>query len=165
MEPCTKPPRYGPFPGRATQLAPKTDRGMLLVVVRLTNAGRILAGSLVAYIVFDVLLTPPAHLETRDPSRVTGLGIATLALLFAGLALSIVALVLMFRKSALWPMFAIVAGVLYFPAPLAELTGYFSSLRPPNAIAWIELVQTVVAVVVIGVGIWVRQQAMEATNK
>jgi hypothetical protein len=138
---------------------------MLFLDVRLANAERILAGSLVAYIVFDILLTPPAHLETRDPSRVTGLGIATLALLFIGLALSIVALVLLFRKSKLSPMFAIAAGVLYFPAPLAELTGHFSSLRPPTAIASIELVQTVVAVVVIGVGFWVHRKATGATNR
>jgi hypothetical protein len=63
-----------------------------------TNA-RILAITLGAYVVCDILLTPPAHLETRDPAKVTGLGIATLALLFLGLALAVVAIVLLFRRS------------------------------------------------------------------
>jgi hypothetical protein len=52
---------------------------MLFIGVRLAIAERILAGALVTYIACDILLTPPAHLETRDPSHV---GIATLALLF-----------------------------------------------------------------------------------
>jgi hypothetical protein len=128
----------------------------VFIAVRLANAERILAVSLVAYFVCDILLTPPAHIETRDPSRVTTLGIATLALLFIGLAFGVIAFILLFRGSRLSPMAAIVAGLLYFPAPLAELTGHFSSLRPPTAIAWIELAQTVVAVIVIAVGFWIR---------
>jgi LPXTG-motif cell wall-anchored protein len=123
--------------------------------VKLSNSERILAVALVAYIVFDILLTPPAHLETRDPALVTGLGIGTLVLLFIGLALSVVALVLLFRRSRRTSMVAIVGALLYFPAPLIELTGHFSSLRPPAAIAWIELIQAVVAVIVIGAGFWV----------
>lgn len=133
--------------------------------MRLANGRRILAGTLVAYIVCDVLLTPPAHLETRDPSHVTIVGIAALVLLFVGLALSVVALVLIFRGSRRSPVLAIVAALLYFPAPLTELTGHFSSLRPPTAIATLEFVQAVVALVVIGVGLWaLRGVSTEATN-
>jgi hypothetical protein len=58
------------------------------------------------------------------------------------------------RGSRRSPMIAISAAVLYFPAALAELTGHFSSLRPPTAIAWLELVQAVVAVLVIGLNTW-----------
>ncbi len=133
--------------------------------MRLANAKRILAGTLVAYIICDVLLTPPAHLETRDPSHVTIVGIAALVLLFVGLALSVVALVLIFRGSRRSPVVAIVAALLYFPAPLTELTGHFSSLRPPTAIATLELVQAVVALVAIGAGLWtLRGISTEAPN-
>jgi hypothetical protein len=133
--------------------------------VRLANAQRVLGGTLGAYIVCDLLLTPPAHLETRDPARVTIVGIAALALLFVGLALSVVALVLLFRRSRRSPTVAIIAALLYFPAPLTELTGHFSSLRPPAAIAALELAQTVVAFVVIVVGSWIlRRVAAEAPS-
>ncbi len=109
-----------------------------------------LAAALVAYIVCDVLLTPPAHLETRDPALVTAFGIATLVLLFIGLALSVVALVLIYRRWSRAPTVAIVAAI---PAPLTELTGHFSSLRAPAAIAALEVLQAIVAVIVIVVGL------------
>jgi hypothetical protein len=122
--------------------------------MRLTNASRALVIVLVAYVVLDILLTPVARIETRPVSHVTGLGFVTLGLLFAGLALSIVSLVLVFRGSRRAALVAIIAAVLFFPAPLAELTGNFSSLRPPTGIAWIEVAQTVVAVIAAGIGIW-----------
>lgn len=119
---------------------------------------RILAASLVAYVVCDILLTPPARLETRNPAYVTGVGIAALALLFVGLALAVIALVLLFRRSRQASRVAITAALLYFPAPLTEVTGHFSSLRPPTAIALLELIQAVIALVVVGVGIWAGRQ-------
>jgi len=122
--------------------------------VKLSNAERILALTLVVYIVCDVLLTPPVRLETRNPALVTGLGVATLVLLFIGLALSVVALVLLIRGSGRAPIFAIVGAVLYFPAPLAEVTGQFSSLKPPVAIASLELIQAVVAIIIVAVCLW-----------
>jgi hypothetical protein len=122
--------------------------------MRLTNASRALVIVLVAYVVLDILLTPVARIETRPVSHVTGLGFVTLGLLFAGLALSIVSLVLVFRGSRRAALVAIIAAVLFFPAPLAELTGNFSGLRPPTGIAWIEVAQTVVAVIAAGIGIW-----------
>jgi hypothetical protein len=122
--------------------------------MKLSIAARVLAVALAAYIVCDILLTPPAGLETRDPAKVTGLGYAVLGLLFVGLALSIVALVLLFRRSRRAPMLAIVAAVLYLPAFLAEQAGLFSALRPPIAIQRVEWVQAVVAVVAIGLGFW-----------
>jgi len=39
--------------------------------VKLEKADWILAVTLVAYIICDVLLTPPAGLETRNPARVS----------------------------------------------------------------------------------------------
>lgn len=120
--------------------------------MKFSNAQRRLAAALIVYVVADILLTPPAGLETRNPALVTPVGIAALALLFLGLALSVVALVLLFRRSSRAPIAAIVAGVLFLPAPLTEVTGHFSSLRPPVAIAAIEVVQTAVAVIVAVIG-------------
>jgi hypothetical protein len=122
--------------------------------LKLSTPARVLAVTLAAYIVCDVLLTPPAGLETRPVSHVTGLGFAVLGLLFVGLALAIVSLVLLFRQSHRAPSVAIVAAVLYFPAVLAEQTGNFSSIHAPAAIETVELIQAVVALIVIGVGIW-----------
>lgn len=130
-----------------------------------SGAEIILAVSLAAYVVCDVLLTPPAHLETRDPALVTTLGVATLVLLFIGLALSVIALVLLLRRSSRAPLVAIIGAVLYFPAPLTELTGRFSSLRPPAAIAAIEVVQAIIAVIVIVVGLWaLRTESKRSAN-
>jgi len=90
--------------------------------MRLSNAARIVSVALAAYIVCDVLLTPPAGLETRDPAKVS-LGFAVLGLLFVGLALAVVALVLLFQRSRRAPVVAIVAAILYLPAFVAEQAG------------------------------------------
>ena len=127
--------------------------------MKLTNAARILAVALAAYIVCDILLTPPAGLETRDPAKVTGLGYAALGLLFIGLALGIVALVLLFRRSRRALAVAIAAGVLYLPAFLSEQAGRFSALRPPAAIQAVEWVQAIIAVIVIVLAFWLLRSA------
>ncbi|HEV2415511.1 MAG TPA: hypothetical protein VGX27_11930 [Candidatus Dormibacteraeota bacterium] len=114
---------------------------------------RSLAIILLAYVVCDVLLTPPVHLETRDPAKVTAIGIAGLALLFVGLALSIVALVLLLRGSKRSPVVAIIGAALYVPAFLSEQTGHFSSLRAPAAIEFVEWVQFVVVIIAIGLSL------------
>ena len=122
--------------------------------MRLSNPAKVLAVTLAAYVVCDVLLTPPAGLETRPVSHVTGLGFVVLGLLFVGLALAIVSLVLLFRRSRRAPTIAIVAAVLYFPAVLAEQTGNFSSVHAPAAIETVELIQAAVALALIGLGTW-----------
>lgn len=132
--------------------------------MRRSNQEWILAAALVGYIVCDLLLTPPAHLETRNPAYVTALGIGALVLLFVGLALAIVALILVFRRSRQAPRTAIVAALLYIPAPLTELSGHFSSLRPPAAIAWLELVQAVIALTIIAVSIRVIRGASSTAS-
>jgi hypothetical protein len=43
--------------------------------MKLSTEERILAVTLVAYMVCDVLLTPPAGLETRNPADVTLVGV------------------------------------------------------------------------------------------
>jgi hypothetical protein len=122
--------------------------------VRWARAGLLLAIILITYIVMDFFLTPLGGFETRDPAKVHPVGLAGLALLFLGLLLSIIALVLLFRRSGRAPMFSIVAAVLYYPAFLTERTGTFSSLPPPTAIERLELVQAIVAAIAIGVGVW-----------
>jgi hypothetical protein len=110
--------------------------------------------------VCDVLLTPIAGIETRPVARVTALGFVVLALLFVGLALAILALVLLIRRSPRSPIFAIVAAVLYLPAFLAEQTGHFSGVAPPLGIERIEFVQAIVAVIAVGLGLWVLRSGI-----
>ena len=120
--------------------------------LRFSNAEKSLVVALGAYIILDVLLTPPVGIETRDPTKVTGIGIAGLVLLFIGLGLSIAAIVMLFRRSKRSPSVAMVAAVLFFPAFLSEQTGNFSALAPPTGIEVIEWVQALVVVVTIGLG-------------
>jgi hypothetical protein len=103
--------------------------------MKLSSAARILSVALAAYIDWDVLLTPPAGLETRDPAKVTGLGIAVLGLLFVGLALGIVALALLFQRSP----------------------------RAPIAIERVEWGQAVVAIVVVSLSFWLLRSGTPRT--
>ena len=128
--------------------------------MKLSNPAKVLAVTLAAYVVCDVLLTPPAGLETRPVSHVTSIGFTVLGLLFVGLALAIVSLVLLFRRSRGAPTIAIVAAVLYFPAVLAEQTGNFSNIAAPAAIETVELIQAAVSLIVVGAGVW----ALRATT-
>ena len=123
-----------------------------------SGRSRILLVLLVIYILSDILLTPLGGLETRPPAQVTTLGLATLGLLFAGLALGVVSLVLLFYKPRRSPIFAMVAGILYLPAFITEQAGYFSSLRPPIAIETLEIVQTLVSIAMILVALSVYRQ-------
>ena len=129
--------------------------------MKLSTPEKVLAVTLVVYIVLDILLTPLARLETRSASDITSLGLATLGLIFVGLALAILSLVLLFRRSRRTAMVTIVAAVLCFPAALADLTGNFSSVRQPAAIELIELVQVVVALILVGAGIWVLRRPVQ----
>jgi hypothetical protein len=57
----------------------------------------------------------------------------------------------------------VIAAVLYFPAPITEWSGNFSKLSPPAAIATIEVIQALIAVLVIVVAIWANR-ARSATT-
>ncbi len=109
---------------------------------------------LAVYVVFDILLTPVGQLETRPVADVKVLGFVTLGLLFVGLALAVISLVLLFRSSPRAAMVAVAAGVLFFPAAIADQTGLFSSLQPPTGIARLELAQAVVALIAVGLALW-----------
>lgn len=132
--------------------------------MKLSIGARILAATLAVYIVGDFLLTPAAGLETRNVAKVTGIGFTVLGVLFLGLALAIVAIVLLFRRSVRAPVVAIVAAVLYLPAFLAEQAGLFSALRAPIAIERVEWVQAVIAVIAIGLGFWVLRPGTARTT-
>jgi hypothetical protein len=123
--------------------------------MKLSSPRSILGVTLAAYIVCGVLLTPVAGFETRDPAKVTTLGIATLVLFFVGLALSVIALVALVRGSARSSMFAIAGVVLYVPVFHAEETGQFSSLTSSTGIARIEILEAVIAVIALAVSFWV----------
>jgi hypothetical protein len=123
-----------------------------------SGRSRILLLLLVIYAISDILLTPLGGLETRNPANVTTLGLVTLGLLFTGLTLGIVSLVLLFYKPRGSPILAIIAGILYFPAFLAEQAGYFSSLRPPIAIETLEIIQALVSIVMILMALSVHRQ-------
>ncbi len=110
---------------------------------------KILAIGFVLYIVLDVLLTPVGGLETRPASDVTTIGFISLGLLFVGLALFVVSLALLSYRPRRVPILAVIGGILYFPAFLTDQTGVFSTLRPPAGIAALELVQALVAIVII----------------
>lgn len=133
--------------------------------MKLSNAAKILAADLALYVVLGILLTPAGQLETRSATKVTVLGIVTLAVFFVGLLGAIFALVFLFRRSRRAPLLAVVAGVLYFPVMLADQTGHFSSLRPPAAIAGVEWVQAIVALALIGVGGWLTRGNVGATAR
>jgi hypothetical protein len=134
-------------------------------MMKLSDRARILATVLVVYVVCDILLTPLGGLETRPSANVTTVGFATVSLLFVGLALSIASLVLLFYKPRRAPILAILAAILYFPAFLADQAGYFSTLRPPGAIASLEILQALVAIAAIVVSLSMRAEKSATNSK
>jgi hypothetical protein len=123
-----------------------------------SGRSRILLVLLVIYIISDFLLTPLGGLETRNPANVTTLGLATLGLLFTGLALGVVSLVLLFYRPHRSPILAVIAGILFLPAFLTEQAGYFSSSRPPITIESLEIVQALVSLATMFVATTISRQ-------
>ena len=111
-----------------------------------------MVGLIIIYIISDFLLTPLGGLETRNVSNVSSIGTATLGLLFTGLGLNVICLVLLLRHYRRAPIFGVIGSLLYFPAPLAELTGQFSSQTPPAAIAYLEVIESILAIAIIVTG-------------
>ena len=117
------------------------------------------------YIVADFLLTPLGGLETRPVSDVTTTGIATLGLLFTGLGLNVICLVLILRYYRRAPIFGMIGSLLYFPAAIADQTGQFSSLTPPTGITYVEVIEAIVAIAIIGLGAIILREKLEAPMK
>jgi hypothetical protein len=104
-------------------------------------------------------------IETRDVSKVSSTGVATLGLLFTGLALNVICLILLLRNYGRAPIFGVVGSLLYFPTPIAEVTGQFSSLSPPTGIAVIEVIEAIIAIAIIITGALVLREKPEAQMK
>ncbi len=118
---------------------------------------RLFAVVMVVYLVLDFFLTPFGGLETRTLANTTTTGYATVGLLFVGLALIIASLVSLAIGPRRSSILAIVGALLYFPAFLADYTGQFSASPAPSAIASLEIVQALVAIVVILVALQSRR--------
>jgi hypothetical protein len=124
-----------------------------------------MVGLIVIYIIADFLLTPLGGIETRPIPDVTTTGLATLGLLFTGLALNIVCLVLILRHYRRAPIFGVIGSLLYFPAAIADQTGQFSSLTPPTGITYVEVIESIVAIAIIIIGALVLHEKPEAPMK
>ena len=131
---------------------------------KLSRKANYMARLIVVYIIADFLLTPLGGLETRDVSKVTSLGYATLVLLFVGLALNVTCLVLTLRHYSRSPIFGIMGSILYFPAAIADQTGQFSSLSPPTGITYVEIIEAVIAIGLIILGALVLQEKTERVS-
>jgi len=134
-------------------------------LAKLSRKANYMALLLVVYVIADFLLAPLGGLETRPVSDVTTTGIATLGLLFTGLALNIICLVLVLRRYRRAPIFGMIGSVLYFPAAIADQTGQFSSLTPPIGITYVEIIEAIVAVAIIGMGALILREKPEAPTK
>ena len=139
--------------------------GLEFSLVNLSRKASYLVGLLAVYIVADFLLTPLGGLETRPVADVTSTGIATLGLLFTGLALNIICLVLILRHYRRAPIFGMIGSLLYFPAAIADQTGQFSSLTPPTGITYVELIEAFVAIAIIGLGTLALREKLETPTK
>jgi hypothetical protein len=120
-------------------------------------AKRLFAVVMVVYLIIDFFLTPFGGLETRSLTNTTTTGYATLGLLFIGLALIIASLVSLAIGPRRSSILAIVGALLYFPVFLTDYTGQFSTSPAPSAISSLEIVQALVAIVIILVALQSRR--------
>jgi hypothetical protein len=133
-------------------------------LAKLTKEANFMARLVIIYVIADFLLTPLGGLETRPISQITSIGFATLALLFTGLALSILCLILTLQHNRRAPVDGIIGSMLYFPAAVADQTGLFSSLPPPAGITYVEVAEAVVAIgiIILGVRLIQRKQIVDS---
>jgi hypothetical protein len=124
-----------------------------------------MARLIVVYVIADFFLTPLGGLETRPVEDVTTTGVATLGLLFTGLALNVVCLILILRHYKRALIFGVVGSLLYFPAPIAEATGQFSKFSPPLGIAYLEVIEAILAIGIIMMGALVLREKPETQTK
>jgi hypothetical protein len=131
-------------------------------LAHLSKKANYMARLLIIYVILDFLLTPLGGIETRPVSQVTTLGIATLGLLFIGLALNIICLVLTLKHFKRSPIFGIIGSILFFPAAISDQTGQFSSLSPPTGITYVEIVEAIVAIGIIILGALMLKEKTES---
>ena len=131
-------------------------------MVKLSRDAKLLRNFLFVYIIADIFLTPLGGLETRPISQVTTTGYATLGLLFVGLVLNIISLVMIFRTPRRSPVLAAIGSTLYFPAAIADAGGLFSSSTRPLGIAYVEVIEGVVAFAVIILAVRLSREKPES---
>ncbi len=119
--------------------------------------GRLIAVGMIIYVIIIILLTPLGF-ETRSSASFTTTGLATLVLVFVGLALVVISLVLLAYRPRRSPILAVVGVLLYFPIFFADQAGQFSALRIPSAINYLEYLQALVAIVVIALALQFRKK-------
>ena len=124
-----------------------------------------MVGLIIVYIIADFLLTPLGGIETRPIPDVTTTGLATLGLLFIGLGLNVICLVLLLRHYGRASIFGVIGSLLYFPAAIADQTGQFSTLTPPTGITYVEVIEAIVAIAIIGLGAIVLREKPETPMK
>ncbi len=124
-----------------------------------------MVGLIVIYIIADFLLTPLGGIETRPIPDVTTTGLVTLGLLFIGLGLNVICLVLILHHYRRAPIFGVIGSLLYFPAAIADQTGQFSTLTPPSGITYVEVIEAIVAIAIIGLGAIILREKMEVPMK
>ncbi len=129
----------------------------------ISTKAKILAILLVVSVICYILLTPLGGLETRSFSNITTTGLATLGLLFLGLALNLASLVTIFRKPRIAPTLAIIGSIFFFPAIIADQIGNFSTLAHPIAISYLEIFTGILLIVVIGLA-WMMRVEVAASR-
>ena len=72
--------------------------------------------------------------------------------------MNIVSLALLFRSPRRSPALALVGSALYLPAAVADSTGLFANLQRPLTIAYLEVVEGVVALAVIILALKLRKE-------
>ena len=105
-----------------------------------------LAVALAVTVVVIVLLTPLGF-ETRPSSALKPVGYVAIGIIFAGLALFLASIGLLFRRVKLASSLAIAASILFFFPVIGDQTGYFFSVPNPPAITVLEYILTVLLLV------------------
>lgn len=105
-----------------------------------------LAVALAVTVVVIVLLTPLGF-ETRPPSALRPVGYVAIGTIFAGLALFLASIGLLFRRVRVASSLAIAASILFFFPVIGDQTGYFFSAPIPPVIGVLEYVLVVVLLV------------------
>ena len=102
-----------------------------------------LAVTLVVDILVIILLTPLGF-ETRPASDLKTFGYIAIGTIFAGLALYLASIGLLFRRVRLASGLAIVASILFFLPVLGDQAGLFFSLQIPPVVNMLEYILIVV---------------------
>ena len=122
-----------------------------------------LAVALVVDVLVIILLTPLAF-ETRPPSDLKNFGYIAIGTIFAGLALYLVSIGLLFRRARLASGLAIVASILFFFPVLGDQAGLFFSLQIPPVINILEYVLSIALLATLFLALRVYRESTPSQN-